>query len=63
MSGETITDAEDIVMLIMTQHWGGMAACRCWICEAGRALGLHPTSDYLDWREMGYGYVTMREAL
>lgn len=30
-----------IVELIMAQHWD-MAACKCWICEAGRAAGLHP---------------------
>ena len=36
---------EEIVQRIMTQHWD-MAACPCWICEAGRGAGLRPTSAY-----------------
>ena len=39
-------DAKEIVERIMTQHWD-MAACDCWICEAGRTAELHPRSDYL----------------
>ena len=38
--------AEEIIEQIMTQHWD-MAACRCWICEAGRKLDLRPREKYL----------------
>lgn len=39
-------DAKEIVERIMTQHWD-MAACKCWICEAGRKLGYSPQEEYL----------------
>lgn len=48
-----VADADDIVMMIMTQHWD-ISACQCWVCQAGRAAGLHPTSDFLEWRRHGY---------
>ena len=31
--------SDDIVRMIMAQHWD-MAACPCWICNAGRALDI-----------------------
>ncbi len=49
-----IQTASDIVMQIMTMHWD-MAACRCWICVAGRAAGCYPSSDFQGWRgKRGY---------
>lgn len=38
--------AEEIIEKIMTRHWD-MDACRCWICEAGRALRLRPRPRHL----------------
>lgn len=35
-----------LVDKIMTQHWD-LAACRCWICEAGREAGCGPKNEYL----------------
>lgn len=52
-------DADDIVMVIMTMHWD-MAACQCWVCRRGRELGLHSTSDFLDWRQAGRGFVDVK---
>lgn len=46
------TPAEEIVVRIMTQHWD-MAACDCWVCEAGRAADLHPNSAFLSGRRGG----------
>lgn len=37
--------AQDIVEKIMTQHWD-IAACQCWICKAGRDVGLHPMEKH-----------------
>ena len=54
-------DAQEIIERIMTQHWG-MAACHCWICEAGRKLGYHPKDVYLphkDTSKTRYGRVTV----
>ena len=42
-------NAQEIIEQIMTQHWD-MAACRCWVCEAGRALGHRPNDKYTNWR-------------
>ena len=39
-------DAQEIIERIMSQHWD-MAACHCWICEAGRKLGYGAKSEYL----------------
>ena len=38
-------DAQEIIERIMTTHWD-LAACPCWICEAGRKLGYHPREGY-----------------
>lgn len=35
---------KDIVRRIMTMHYD-LAACHCWVCEAGRDAGLHARSD------------------
>lgn len=51
-------DAADVVMAIMTMHWD-LGACQCWVCRKGRELGLHPTSDFLDWRAAGIGSVAV----
>jgi hypothetical protein len=48
--GEMLMDAREIIERIQTAHWD-MAACRCWICEAGRELGMQPRECY--WRESG----------
>ena len=40
--------AQDIVGTIMTQHWD-MKACDCWVCKAGREIGLHPNEQYAYW--------------
>jgi hypothetical protein len=37
----------DIIERIMTQHWD-IAACRCWVCTAGRATGCRPRENHLD---------------
>lgn len=39
-------NCQEIVERILTQHWD-MAACRCWICEAGREAGCRPREQYL----------------
>lgn len=44
-------NAIEIIERIMTQHWD-MAACPCWICKAGRALGYKPREVYLE-RNLG----------
>jgi len=36
----------EIVERIMTDHWD-LAACPCWVCVAGRGLGLGPRQEYL----------------
>ena len=38
--------AQQIIETIMTQHWD-LAACKCWICEAGRKLDFAPRIAYL----------------
>lgn len=44
--GGEIDGARAIVERIMTQHWD-LAACLCWICEEGRALGYGPKDKHL----------------
>lgn len=43
---ERITTAEDIVTEIMTQHWD-LIACACWVCKAGRRIGLGAVEEHL----------------
>jgi hypothetical protein len=43
---EKVASAEEIVERIMSQHWD-LAACRCWVCGAGRKLGLGARDAYL----------------
>ncbi len=38
--------ANDIVEQIMTQHWD-MKSCECWVCVAGRKIGLRPREIHL----------------
>ncbi|KKL53659.1 hypothetical protein LCGC14_2273250 [marine sediment metagenome] len=38
--------AEGIVTQIMTQHWD-LHACNCWVCEAGRRIGIGAQEDHL----------------
>ncbi len=59
-------DAQEIVERIMTCHWD-LAACQCWICQAGDRLGFGCRAEYLqhhhdnarvcpdpaDWKAMG----------
>lgn len=42
---QELDSAVAIVETIMTQHWD-MAACPCWICQRGRAVGLRPRIIY-----------------
>ncbi len=42
--------AQDIVERIMTEHWD-MAACNCWVCQAGDILGLGARDKYLPHKE------------
>jgi hypothetical protein len=44
MSGEMTL--QEITERIMTAHWD-MAACRCWVCTAGRESGCAPRDKYL----------------
>jgi hypothetical protein len=37
----------DIIERIMTQHWD-MAACRCWVCTAGRGAGCRPNIGHAE---------------
>lgn len=37
----------EIIERVMTQHWD-MAACRCWICTAGNAIGCRPRDQYIE---------------
>ena len=47
MTSEELTaTAEDIVTQIMTQHWD-LKACDCWVCEAGRRIGLGAVEEHL----------------
>ena len=39
----------DIVERIMTMHWD-LAACPCWVCEAGRAAGCRPRDYHLQYK-------------
>ena len=39
-------DAKEIIERIMTEHWD-MAACHCWVCDAGRELGYGAKVEYL----------------
>ena len=52
-----------IVERIMTQHWG-MAACRCWVCLAGREAGCRPREEYSTCEhesEKKYGHVKVEQ--
>ncbi len=40
-------NAEEIIELVMTQHWD-IAACMCWICREGRATGCHARPSHLE---------------
>lgn len=40
-SDERESDLQRLVETIMTAHWD-MAACQCWICTRGRAIGCRP---------------------
>lgn len=52
-------NAQEIIERIMSQHWD-MVACRCWICDAGRALGFGAREEYLLHRsEVKVGRVTV----
>ena len=52
-------EAKEIIERIMTQHWD-MAACKCWICEAGRALGYGAKEEYLSYNsKIKVGRVTV----
>jgi hypothetical protein len=42
----TVMNGQEIIERIMSQHWD-MTACRCWVCDAGRALGYGGHSEYL----------------
>jgi len=54
-------NAKEIIERIMTQHWD-MAACHCWVCEAGRALGCRPKEKYLSYKsKIKVGRVTVEE--
>ena len=57
-----VDGASHIVQMIMTQHWD-LAACPCWVCNAGRVAGLHPTSDFLDYQRHGYGTVKVYDTV
>lgn len=39
--------ARNIVERIMAMHWD-MVACRCWVCEDGRAAGIRATTETLE---------------
>ena len=43
---EMTATAEDIVTQIMTQHWD-LIACACWVCKAGRRIGLGAVEEHL----------------
>ena len=43
---EMTTTAENIVTQIMTQHWD-LGACMCWVCKAGRKIGLGAVEEHL----------------
>ena len=49
--------AEDIIEIIMTQHWD-MKSCDCWICSEGRKLKLSPKRTHLRNKFM---YVDVKE--
>ena len=51
MDPDTLTST-DIVTQIMTQHWD-LHACQCWICLAGRRVGIGPVKEHLQ-RVSGY---------
>ncbi len=51
--------AAAIISQIMTMHWD-MAACRCWVCEAGRQIGCGASDQYLRWRDK-MEYVSVAE--
>lgn len=42
--------ANEIVERIMSAHWD-LAACPCWVCKAGREIGLSSKEGYLQHRE------------
>jgi hypothetical protein len=41
---------QSIIERVMTLHWD-MAACRCWVCVAGRSVGCRPQPQYLQSRD------------
>ena len=43
-------DAQEIVERIMSAHWD-IAACPCWICQAGYKLGFGARDGYLPHRD------------
>lgn len=53
---------EEIIERIMTDHWDE-AACRCWVCQAGRENNLRPRREYL-YHNTGkdFGRVIVQEA-
>ena len=58
-----IEKMETIIERIMMQHWD-MAACRCWVCQAGREAGCRPREEYLlceHESEKKYGHVTVEK--
>jgi hypothetical protein len=52
-------DARQIVEKIMTMHWD-LAACPCWICKVGNAVGCRPREEHLGWRNK-FAYVRVEE--
>lgn len=56
-------NAKEVIERIMSQHWD-MAACHCWICEAGRILGYGTKEEYLSYKsKIKVGRVTVEQAL
>lgn len=43
-------DAQEIVERIMSAHWD-LAACPCWVCQAGDKLGFSARDGYLPHRD------------
>lgn len=42
-----VQTAEHIVRRIVSAHWD-IFACDCWVCEAARAEGIHPTGPWMN---------------
>jgi hypothetical protein len=45
-----VAPLREIVERVMTLHWD-MAACKCWLCVAGRTVDCRPKKCYLDKRD------------